>query len=53
MGKLTSFGTDLWPRFVKQLRKYPLVCIKGLKFRDMAFSRNFDSKETLMVKYIS
>ena len=37
MCELTSFVKHLQPRFVKYLKNYPLVCIKGSKFRDMLF----------------
>ena len=35
--KLTTFAKHLQPPFVARLRKSALVCIKGLRFRDMAF----------------
>ena len=38
--KLTSFVKKLQLRFVKHLRKYLVVCTKGLKFRDMGIWQN-------------
>ena len=40
MCKLTSFVKHWPPRFVKHLKNYPPVCIKGSTFRDMTFWQN-------------
>ena len=48
---VNSFVKNLPPRFVKQLRKYPLLCIKGRKLETW-HSSNTCSTETLIVKYV-